>query len=399
MRHRTQRQLVTWRRLHRTVYELEDSWLDRPESLVTAVVTAADFYSSISPGVRAYTRECPPWPAHWGPPPPWIRPSQNAASAHCTSLKQALATCLLELRTAMPTITRQRRHWAAYRISLLPKSSFLPITTPIHLATRDRSGTPDLDAGLVLFPTGTSVLARQTTKALLALQSISVSDLSAAFNDDARLSSLSPKDIQCILTLHRSFRVNNSQITLVPNLLPLASLTKAERAALQILTETDGVVDREYYLYRMATAGFTTSLASTVIRSPCFLRLERGIYGLRGRSVRPAVINAARNASMNRFRRGLVRFQDGAQSAALHYCLSIRSVNTGRLPLPAALQLDVGNWTAVFPDETVGVLQVRTTVISGLRPWLRREHAGVRSRLSLEVNKDSRMIYVTAFSI
>lgn len=395
MRYRTQRQLTAWRELRRTASDLEAASLENPTQYVTAIVAAAQCYSTLSPGVRSFSPRCPPWPCRWGPPPPWAKRSTHAASTHCANLEEAMSDCLHHLRTTASTIARQRRHWNAFRSTLLPHSDFLPITTLVHIATAGHPVLPKLAEGLIVFPTGASILTRRVSKVLLALTSVAVRELCLALADDARLSCLSQPDVYCILNSHRHFRITKGHVHLADNSKPLSSLTPAQQAALRILQDNHGIVDREYYLHRMTDADFGQPLATAVLRSPFIVRLERGIYALRGSVITPDQLQATRHASTNRFRASLLRHRNHADAIVLDYRLSIPSAATGQLPLPASHPLQLGNWPVVYPDETSGTLQLRATSLRGLRPWLRRANASVGLRFSLEVDTEARIIYVT----
>ena len=305
---------------------------------------------------------------------------------------------LAELRSVAPTTRRQLRHWGAFRTSLLPKSGMIPMEMGIHMLATSRRCNWHIKDGLVVLPTASSVLARRASKLLLALTSVTIRDLCKSIQEDGRLAPLTDEETACILKAHDRFRSNRGQVRLVRGTQPLIALTSAECAALAVFHRSDGVVDRELYHHSMITAGFQGPLADAVLRSPFIVRIERGIYALRGRSFRPSQIRFAKQASSNRFRRTLVRFTQDNAGAILHYRLTIPSVNTGRLPLPSSVRLQVGDWSTYFPDDTIGMVQVKKSSLRGLRPWMRRAGVSVGSRITLEMNKENRVIHVIALS-
>ena len=293
-------------------------------------------------------------------------------------------------------IKKQRRHWGAFRLNLLPHSSIIPKQVAIGLATPATVAGCNVDNRLIVFPDARSVLATTARKALTALRSLAIADLHNGISQHHRLKPPSLAETHDILSVHRDFAVDrNRNVTLAERPDPSSVLTVAERTALQIMKDAEGVIDNDGYLYRMEKAGFGRELAGAVLRAPFVRRLDRAVYALRGREIGPGRIQTAKAARLNRFRNSLVRSERDSCRVTCSYHLSRPCLSEGRLPLPAADAIGHGKWRTTFPDGTNGTLLVRESSIRGLRPWMRRAGLAVGSRVSLDVDKNTRHIRVT----
>ena len=300
------------------------------------------------------------------------------------------------LRDDSAAIKKQRRHWGAFRLTLLPHSSIIPRQVAIGLATPVTVAGCNVDNRLIVFPDARSVLASTVRKALTALRSLAISDLHNGISQHHRLKPPTVAETHDILSVHRDFAVDlNRNVTLTERPDPRSVLTVAERTALQIMEDAEGVIDHDGYLYLMEKAGFGRELAGTVLRAPFVRRLDRAVYALRGRDIGPGRIQTAKAARLNRFRNSLVRSERDSRRVTCSYRLSRPCLTEGRLPLPAADAIGHGKWRTTFPDGTNGTLSVRESSIRGLRPWMRRACLAVGSPISLEVDKDARRIRVT----
>ena len=300
-----------------------------------------------------------------------------------------------QLANNSAAIKRQRRHWGAFRLNLLPRSHTIPDQVAIRLATPSTVGY-NVDNRLIVFPDAKSVLAKTARKALTALRSLAIDDLHNGVSQYNRLEPPSVDETHDILSVHRDFAIDlNRNVTLTERPDLRSVLTVAERTALQIMKDAEGVIDNDGYLYRMEKAGFGRELAGTILRAPFVKRLDRAVYALRGREIGPGRIQTARVARLNRFRSSLVRSERDSCRVTCTYRLSRPCLSEGRLPFPAAEGIGNGRWRTSFPDGTKGMLSVRESSIRGLRPWMRRAGLAVGSHVSLEVDKSTRHIRVT----
>ena len=300
-----------------------------------------------------------------------------------------------KLAASSGTIKRQRRQWGAFRLNLLPHSEIIPAQVAIRLATPTNVVGYNVDNRLLVFPNAKSVLAATARKALAALSSLAITDLHIGISQHHRLTMPSVDETRDILSAHSDFVVDlNDNVTLAEMPEPLAVLTSAERTALQIMEDADGVIDHDGYLYRMEEVGFGRELAGAVLRAPYITRMERAVYALRGRDIGPGQIQSARLARHNRFRASLVSSEHDSYYLRWHYRVSSPCLREGRLPLPAGGGLRHGRWQASFPDGTNGTLSVRNSSIRGLRPWMRRANVAIETPISIEVEKRTRVIRV-----
>lgn len=292
-------------------------------------------------------------------------------------------------------INTQRRQWGAFRLDLLPHSDIIPTRAAIRVATPASVVDYDLDNGLVVFPNAKSVLATTARKALAALGSLAIADLHCGISQHHRLTMPTVDETRDILSIHREFVVDlHDNATLIDTPDAEAVLTAAERTALQIMEDADGVIDNDGYLYCMEKAGFRRELAGAVLRAPFITRIERAVYALRGHDIGPGKIQSAKLARLNRFRASLVSSERDSSCFRLHYRVSSPCLREGRLPLPAAGGLPQGRWRASFPDGTTGTVSVRNSSIRGLRPWMRRANVAIDAPISIEVEKRTRIIRV-----
>ena len=247
-------------------------------------------------------------------------------------------------------INTQRRQWGAFRLDLLPYSDVIPARVALRLAMPASVVDYHVDNGLVVFPNAKSVLAKTAHKALAALGSLAIPDLHDGIGQHYRLTMPSVDETRDILSIHREFTVDlhdNATLTDTPDV--PAVLTTAERTALQILVDADGVVDNDGYLYRMEKAGFRRELAGAVLRAPFITRIERAVYALRGHDIGPGQIQSARLARFNRFRASLVRSEHDSCCLRWHYRVSRPCLQEGRLPLSSSWRPTAGEVASFLP--------------------------------------------------
>ena len=294
----------------------------------------------------------------------------------------------------LPQINTYRNQWGAIPVALLTctKGVSKELAAEIVLSSAVDWVIKD---DLVVILNAKSTLARSAFKVIEAVGPIPITELQKGLERQDRFSAPKLHETRLILSKRRDLRILRGDVVAFVDTGDIQStLTAAQRTAVEVIRNANGVVDNDGYLQAMEGAGFSTPLSSAILREPFVVRLERGVYGLVGDDVERWRVRQAKTARTARFWRSVIRFRRTDHHVQLHYRLTRPCIVSGELPLPPSLGVPRGRWIANFRDGTSSVLKITSGKIRGLKPWMRRANLSIHSCITVTIYEGKRIIRV-----